>query len=653
MMPSPSHRRSFSSPTRRSHAAPCALEYTGRGKRTILAGVNAIVAAAIAAATAANAADYYVSSVRAGRGDDNAGTSSSAPWATFTKVMQSWGGTIKAGDTVHLERGSVWDYSLSGDWRLPAGGSAAAGPITLRGDDYGTGNLPMVRRSSGGANAVAFWVRDVSYVTLRDFVVDGGSAQGMNTVAVLIGGSGQNANVSHVNVLRLVCQNLASSSSYYVSGIFCSANGGHTVSDCTIDGNSVSGFNAHGLNHYAEKSATKNPSLMNHIVWRNNNVFNANAAHYGAIGSGIHIAFGGSDNVFEYNCIDGNEYIGSIFLMNCANDETGLTIRYNVVKNNGSNDGMVFTYDSAGANCTVQADVYGNVFYGASRAGIDLAPGGHYSGTVNIYNNTFYGNNTSGSRNGEVYADSSASSLTMNLRNNLFYPTQGSTAGINVSGGTLNHDHNLFWHKSGTAGPAVVFKGSSYSVASVKNFESTAQNVEPQLGSLSSLPTAVNSTSGASPSGLLQKTGSSAIDTGAALATTYSADIARVSRPQGPAWDLGAYEAVTGTAPSPAPAAPSALTAAALSTTAIALTWKDNAADETGFRVESSPDGVTFTALASISSNVTAYTASGLLAGCTGYFRVCAMRGTTPSGYSNVAQATTQPAAPTGLAPAM
>src|SRR5205807_101467 len=56
-------------------------------------------------------------------------------------------------------------------------------------------------------------------------------------------------------------------------------------------------------------------------------------------------------------------------------------------------------------------------------------------------------------------------------------------------------------------------------------------------------------------------------------------------------------------APAPggsAPAAPSGLTAVAASTSQINLSWTDNSTNETGFLVERSTDGTTFTQVASL-----------------------------------------------------
>jgi len=599
-------------------------------------------------ACAVQATDYYVSSIRTGRSDSNAGTSSTAPWATFTKVMQAWGTTIKAGDTVHLERGSLWDYSLSSDWRLPAGGNASAGPMTIRGDDYGSGALPMLRRSSGVAIAACFWIRDFSYITLRDFVLDGGSVQGVNSTGVLVGSAGQAGNISNINVLNLTMQNLANSSSYYVSAIYVAAWNNYTISDCLIEGNSVSGFNGEGLNHYSQKTTAKNQSLLNRITWRNNHVFGANAAHYGAIGSGIHIGFGGSGNVFEYNLVEGNEFIASCFLMNVANDESGLIIRYNVFKGNNIQSAMIFLYDSNGAaGCKVQADVYGNIFTGALYDGLWMYVNAYYTGSVNIYNNTFYDNNRAGTsawgNGGEIQCDSTAGGVNLTIRNNLIYVAEPNTYGLYVRSGytgTIVHDHNLYWNSSGSSGGAINYNGTTYTVANVKNYEATAQNTDPHLTNLAQPPTSLSDTAGTSPNGFVPLAGSPAIDTGATLGAAYAKDINGVVRPQGSAWDIGAYE-TGGSAPPPVVlAAPSLLTATALSTSSIGLAWKDNSTNETGFQVQRSTDGVTFTNLFRTAANATSWTDAGLLSSRTYYYRVCAMDGT-PSAYTAVSQATT------------
>jgi hypothetical protein len=103
-----------------------------------------------------------------------------------------------------------------------------------------------------------------------------------------------------------------------------------------------------------------------------------------------------------------------------------------------------------------------------------------------------------------------------------------------------------------------------------------------------------------------------------------------------------------------APAAPTSLVAAALSTSSIRLTWADNSNNETGFKLERSPDGTTgWTQIAANGANVVADTDNGLTTGTTYYYRVVAYNAGGNSAYSNTANAATlqqAPAAPSNCA---
>jgi hypothetical protein len=92
------------------------------------------------------------------------------------------------------------------------------------------------------------------------------------------------------------------------------------------------------------------------------------------------------------------------------------------------------------------------------------------------------------------------------------------------------------------------------------------------------------------------------------------------------------------------PAPPSNLTATALAGLKISLTWVDNSTNETGFVIQRSLDGVTWSTIATVAADVTAYTNTGLKARTTYYYRVQAVNAnTSPPGYSsfsNVASAT-------------
>ncbi|MFT3787295.1 MAG: fibronectin type III domain-containing protein [Tepidisphaeraceae bacterium] len=118
--------------------------------------------------------------------------------------------------------------------------------------------------------------------------------------------------------------------------------------------------------------------------------------------------------------------------------------------------------------------------------------------------------------------------------------------------------------------------------------------------------------------------------------------------------------ATTKTATGTAPSAPTTLAGTAVSTTQINLTWKDNATNETGFRIDRATNSTFTTGLVSTTAAANAQAASitGLTANTTYYFRVVALNGALASAASNTATiktlaTVTAPAAPTGLVAAV
>jgi hypothetical protein len=90
------------------------------------------------------------------------------------------------------------------------------------------------------------------------------------------------------------------------------------------------------------------------------------------------------------------------------------------------------------------------------------------------------------------------------------------------------------------------------------------------------------------------------------------------------------------------PAAPTNLQATAQSTTSAALSWTDNANNETGFHVESRTVNGAFVEVLSVAANITNATVSGLTPSTFYLFRVRAAGNGGFSAYSNEASATTE-----------
>ena len=93
--------------------------------------------------------------------------------------------------------------------------------------------------------------------------------------------------------------------------------------------------------------------------------------------------------------------------------------------------------------------------------------------------------------------------------------------------------------------------------------------------------------------------------------------------------------------PNPTPAAPTGLTAAAVSTSEIGLSWTDNADNETSYVVEMRTLEGTFAAVKTLPANTTVTTIGGLTAATAYVFRVRAQNDAGPSAYSNEASAAT------------
>ncbi len=104
------------------------------------------------------------------------------------------------------------------------------------------------------------------------------------------------------------------------------------------------------------------------------------------------------------------------------------------------------------------------------------------------------------------------------------------------------------------------------------------------------------------------------------------------------------------------PAAPTGLTATAVSASSVQLAWTDNATNEQNYRVEAKTTGA-FTQLLQVAANATSATVTGLAPSTVYTFRVRGKNASGFSAYSNLASATTQapppppvPAAPANLA---
>jgi hypothetical protein len=171
-----------------------------------------------------------------------------------------------------------------------------------------------------------------------------------------------------------------------------------------------------------------------------------------------------------------------------------------------------------------------NLIYGGERSPGDLAYGGidatgivvgrNTGTTAFLYKNSIYANAT-----GKLILSTNAQPSNGDLvwRNNILHQA-GSADSVGFSGYAdwSTHDHNVYYAPDGSAGVTL---------------NSTEINADPHWQAIPEGPY--------SSSGAALMADSPAIDAGGGLSVQgFEMDLAGVSRPQGPAWDIGAYEFV-------------------------------------------------------------------------------------------------------------
>jgi RHS repeat-associated protein len=145
-----------------------------------------------------------------------------------------------------------------------------------------------------------------------------------------------------------------------------------------------------------------------------------------------------------------------------------------------------------------------------------------------------------------------------------------------------------------------------------------------------------------------ESSGYSVVGTTSANASTYSSTglqpgtryYFRVSAVNGNG--TSAFVQANATTPDTTPAAPTSLTATAVSSSSISLSWVDNASNESGFRIEraTSLNG-TYNEIATVGANVTTFSNTGLAVGTMYHYQVRAYNATGNSAYSNKANTST------------
>ncbi|MEQ8471964.1 MAG: fibronectin type III domain-containing protein [Marinoscillum sp.] len=381
-----------------------------------------------------------------------------------------------------------------------------------------------------------------------------------------------------------------------VDGFTVDSNTVHHVTNIAID--------AYGLGSWPNTAQTRNGTISSNIVY--------NAICNYTDNGGIYVD-GGKDIVIENNTVYNSLYGYTIGCENQGNVSGGATSGIKLIN---------------------------NIAYNNARAAVMIGTGGDDDGSqgdvVNclLSGNTFLKNSTSNQWGSELVLQN-CSNIT--LYNNIFSGLwqQMVTEGPGGTGVGNIGGYNIFYNPVGS--PLIAQEVNNWATISLAAWKGQISDGSSTFAN----PLLVNA-SPTSPDFHLQST-SPAINAGNPGFTPIAGevDLDGHARVQNSRVDIGVDE--SGSGGGSAPAAPSSLSATATSSSQINLSWADNSSNETGFRIErKTGSGGTYSEIATVGSNITAYNSTGLSASTTYYYRVRAYNGTGNSSYSNQSNATTQ-----------
>jgi hypothetical protein len=450
------------------------------------------------------AATYYVDQTSGN--DSNNGTSPSTPWKNSPGMTAySGSGSLNAGDTVYFDSADTW--LVTGQYGLHVRGG-----VTYIGNAWGGGTRATIRANANLATSVIDIREDhaTAPTVVKGFDVDGNGKvnNGIGINHPFYSGPLTGAVKRIENV---IVHNTWSRTSLgqFTYGFIISNWGGVNarVENVELLNSVVRDTSRDGINLYPGDVNAN--AIIKNITIRGNEVYNTGQdPDYGA-GSGILVKGHVQDAVIENNFVHGTKGAGLFINGNESNHfgvgPTNIHLRYNIVTVNNSH-GAIRIYDGQSGKDPKDVKIYGNIVYNSTANGgllIDQDVGNINS--LRVYNNTFY--------NAPVIVNNSAAT---------FNP--------------FEFKNNIVYYPSGTP------------ITGANRFTTSSNNLtaNPAFRNVASLPTGFVGTYGKdlapNNDGLSLQLGSTAIDGGTSLGTSYGGSINSRTRPQGSAWDIGAYE---------------------------------------------------------------------------------------------------------------
>ncbi len=459
-----------------------------------------------------SARDWYVRPSGGSYGSGS-GSSYADAWSGFARI--AWGsGGVAAGDTLYV----CGTHSQT----LSVGASGASGSkLTIRSYSSDPGIIDL---NFGADNCINMGNR--SYVVIDGLTLRRSRASGIHAQGA-----------SRCEIKNSFFRAIASGgTSFGIDGRYAS---GLLISGNNMD-NSGGAFNATGIVVNLGHSSPEQSTVERNTI---------TAIEVDGIVTG--------DNVV----VSGNT-IGS--LLNTGTHSDGIVVQGSnvVVKQNTVYDCTQCIYvDSfdygAGAQCIDNnVAIWGNLIYGTSygqRIGVngisvDVETAGVAAiDNLRIYNNTIVDCNY----NGMNIADRVGGRLTnMKIYNNLVVNSGGYSRGINLRGNQAVNpslDYNMIYSNYDSSQYGWNWYGAPKTVSQMNalGFETHGKFQFPNF---------TRYTQNAAENVYTLSAGSPAIDAGSDLGSAFAADRDGRPRPQGGAWDIGAYE--FGAGPSAKPAAP-------------------------------------------------------------------------------------------------
>ena len=452
----------------------------------------------------ANSAIYYVD--QTGGKDSNSGTSTSSPWKNCPGMVSYAGsGALKAGDTVYFDRDDTWTVTGSpqgffllggvryiGDEWEADGGSAGYKAKIRAGNDFNDNGVIRFRDHATLQTLFKGFEVDVNGMSANGIDINHGFWSLMNGATKRV----ENVEVHHVFTEQ--------SKGEYKYGIAMSNWGGNNgiLENVEIINCSVHDIGRDAIVLYPSDDPN---SRIGNITIRGCEIYNTGQDPGYSEGHGIVIKGWIYNSTIENNYIH-NVNSSAIFVSGPENDGTqrgadNVIIRYNILTTQ-DNNGIIRLYKKGAKNIKI----YGNIIYDNNiTGGFNL---GGNSGMLDllVYNNTFY---------------------------NTFVDLGSHSSSVN----TFEFKNNIIQYSSNQLRNATAIKSQSNNLL---------VNSNPGFKDPSSKPTGFIGTYGVdlrpNTEGFSLNVGSSAIDGGATLANVYNQSINSALRPQGSAWDIGAYE---------------------------------------------------------------------------------------------------------------